>query len=596
MGKKKTPVFRNGADNETNSTKDDKINAIRTWDDIEHDSEDDFHDDRGKVLLKEGQESDEAYSSTLDQSDREIYGLDGLDSEDELSDDDIIGKNEDEEEIDDKTWGTSKKAYYDADEGSDIDEMREEEEEALRIQKEQLANMDEADFVDDALAGWGLGNDEDAEADKKLVEDVSKELEDISFDVMKVEKRRKNLPVAEKIKIIQNESPELIDLLDEFKDKVQVVNTLKPLVEKIQQKKKEQDAAAQFLFFKYQTLMNYMTNISFYFALKASEASDIREHPVIQALFKLRQTLEKLESVEEKLGSDIEAFITGLDQEEKTITRQPKQNKKSTKKSKASATIAHESELEFESDQQDESENEQDIMNEIQDIEQEFKSLKKLAKKRKRAAVSDDFGELDALDELDMEDKIAKKKSIRDYVAKIDSKQAKNASKYQGDVDLPYRDRVKQERKGVAQPQDTSADLDNADWDEDDTAAANEVRNGKPDSDDEYYADIVTNKDAIKRAKKETYEAERAPIESRDIEVEEGHKRLASYKILKNKGLTPHRKKENRNARVKHRNKYAKQMKKLSSTRAVVKAQTSGYGGEMSGVKTNVIKSVKLSQ
>lgn len=41
MGKKKTPVFRNGADNEANSTKDDKINAIRTWDDIEHDSEDD---------------------------------------------------------------------------------------------------------------------------------------------------------------------------------------------------------------------------------------------------------------------------------------------------------------------------------------------------------------------------------------------------------------------------------------------------------------------------------------------------------------------------------------------------------------------------
>lgn len=94
----------------------------------------------------------------------------------------------------------------------------------------------------------------------------------------------------------------------------------------------------------------------------------------------------------------------------------------------------------------------------------------------------------------------------------------------------------------------------------------------------------------------ENYEAERPAIESRDIQVEEGRKRLASYKMLKNKGLTPHRKKENRNARVKHRNKYAKQMKKLSSTRAVVKPQTSGYGGEMSGVKTNVIKSVKLSQ
>jgi U3 small nucleolar RNA-associated protein 3 len=138
--------------------------------------------------------------------------------------------------------------------------------------------------------------------------------------------------------------------------------------------------------------------------------------------------------------------------------------------------------------------------------------------------------------------------------------------------------------------------LDNAEWDENDTAAADQVRNGKADSDDEYYADIAASKDAIKRAKKEAYEAERPAIESRDIQVDEGHKRLASYKILKNKGLTPHRKKENRNARVKHRNKYAKQMKKLSSTRAVVKPQTGGYGGEMSGVKTNVIKSVKLSQ
>lgn len=41
MGKKKTPVFRNGADKDNDPTKGNKINAIRTWDDIEHDSEDD---------------------------------------------------------------------------------------------------------------------------------------------------------------------------------------------------------------------------------------------------------------------------------------------------------------------------------------------------------------------------------------------------------------------------------------------------------------------------------------------------------------------------------------------------------------------------
>ncbi|KAI8098147.1 Sas10 C-terminal domain-containing protein [Gilbertella persicaria] len=580
MGKRKTPVFRDAKKANTN-TDDSKINAIHTWDDIEHDSEDEFHEDREKILLNNNQESEQ------DESDREIYGLEGLDSEEELSEDEIIGKQE-EEETEDKTWGTSKNVYYDADEGDDLDEMREEEEEALRIQKEQLSNMDEADFVDDALAGWGVGANEDAEADKKLVEDVSKELEDISFDTIKVEKRRKNLPIAEKLKLIQNESPELIDLLDEFKEKSSTVKALRSIVEQVQSSPKREQDLAQFILFKYQTYMNYLTNISFYFALKASESNDVRDHPVIQALVNLRQTLEKLETLDEKLKLDTEAFINSLDQPEQGIA-----SKEKIKKTPKKTVVTNDSDVSDEEleEEQEEEESAQDILNEIEDIEQEFKSLKKLAKKRKR--VSDDFGELDALDELDMEDKIAKKKSLRDYVVKIDATQAKNKNKYQGDVDLPYRERNKRERKGVAQPQDNSADLDNDDWDQDDTAAANAVNHGE---EDDYYANIAADKKATKQAKQEEYEASRPAIESRDIEVEEGQKRLASYKILKNKGLTPHRKKENRNARVKHRNKYAKQMKKLSSTRAVFKGQTSGYGGEMSGVKTNIVKSVKLAQ
>jgi U3 small nucleolar RNA-associated protein 3 len=77
MGKKKTPVFRNAADKDVDSSKDDKIDAIRTWDDIEHDSEDDckfkygsiktqliqlffiVHDERGKVLLNNNQDTEE---------------------------------------------------------------------------------------------------------------------------------------------------------------------------------------------------------------------------------------------------------------------------------------------------------------------------------------------------------------------------------------------------------------------------------------------------------------------------------------------------------------------------------------------------------
>ncbi|CEG70642.1 hypothetical protein RMATCC62417_06504 [Rhizopus microsporus] len=592
MGKKKTPVFRKAATQEDPS-KNDKIKAIRTWDDIEHDSEDDFHDERGKILLEDQDEDDQ------DISDHEVYGLEGLESEEEEEEEEETDDDEVEESkaepTEDKTWGSSKKAYYDADEASDLDEMKEEEEEALRIQKEHLAHMDEADFVDDTLPGWGLGANQDAEVDKKLVEDVTKDLEDISFSTKQAEKRRKNLSVAEKLKIIQNESPELIDLLDEFKERSQTVEQMQSLVDKIQKKEAQEAYAAQFILFKYQTLMNYMTNISFYFALKASQTTDIREHPVIQALFHLRQTMEKVESVEQKLKPEISKFITGLDSEGAFVKHNG--TKKQVDEEDDMSDIQSEQESEHFDEEEfagfDEEEEEEKTR--IADIEEEFKSLKKASKKRKRQAM-EDFGELDALDELDMEDKLVKKKSIRDYIAKIESKQAKNTNKYQGDSDLPYRERTKQEPKGVAQPTDKSADLDDADWDEDDAAAANEIRNGKADSDEEYYADIVAAKRANKQAKLEEYETSRPEILDRDIGVDDGQKRLASYKILKNRGLTPHRKKENRNARVKNRMKYDKKMKKLSSTRAVYKAPASNYGGEMSGVKTNIVKSVKLSK
>lgn len=196
------------------------------------------------------------------------------------------------------------------------------------------------------------------------------------------------------------------------------------LFNRIQARGKEQDETAQFILFKYQTVMNYMTNISFYFALKASDANDIRDHPVIQALFKLRQTLEKLEALEEKLQDDIQDFVTELDEESEeeeepvaVVKKSDKKTKKPSTKKAVKFTAVQDSDL---SDDLPESEDEQDILNEIEDIEQEFKSLKKAAKKRKRV-VHDDFGELEGLDEIDMEDKITKKKSIRDYVAKIDA-------------------------------------------------------------------------------------------------------------------------------------------------------------------------------
>ncbi|KAI7882154.1 hypothetical protein K492DRAFT_206319 [Lichtheimia hyalospora FSU 10163] len=595
MGKKKAPVFRDASAKKKNEDEGASIKAIRTWDDIEHDSEDEFHDRRGKVLLEDDADNDD------EESDAEVYGL-GSDEEEEeeLSDDDIVPANKDDsEEEEDQTWGKSKQAYYDADEGDDLDEMREEETEALKIQKEQLAAMDEADFMDE----WGTGPGADEEADKQLVEDVTKDLDDITFDIKQnIAKRRKNIPIAEKLRILQNESPELLDLLNEFKDKSETMELLDTLLARIQSKGKSDEHEAKFLRFKHQLLMNYLTNVSFYLVLKASGTTGLKDHPVIDALVELRSQLEKTDQLEVKLQPEINAFMDRLDTPEKPATKkEASSTKKSIKKASSSKKekqqpVPTSPELD-EADYMvtDDEEEEDDDAIKAFDIEQEFKSLKKsskAAKKRKRG-MQDDFGELEALDEMDMEDKLAKKRSLRDYVAKIDARSDQKLTRYQGDVDLPYKgqDNWKQ-KNGVAQPKDSTADLDDEDYDENDLAAARNMRGDE--DDDQYYSQAVAEKAAQKAAKRAQYEASRPEIIDGDWQVEEGEKRLASYKILKNKGLTPKRKKENRNARVKNRTKYSNKLKKLASVRAVAKPLQGSYGGESTGIKKNVVKSVRF--
>ncbi|ORZ21611.1 Sas10 C-terminal domain-domain-containing protein [Absidia repens] len=596
MGKKKSTVFRKGS-NKQSDVSDGKINAIKTWDDIEHDSEDDFHEARGNILL-DGKESDED-----DQSEHEIYGLDGLDSQPDSSSEEEDVEAEQDDSTDATTWGTSKKAYYNADEGSDLDEMREEEEEALKIQKQRLADMDEADFVDDTLSGWGIGAEANKEVDRQMVENVTKELDDISFDMSSsVAARRKNLPVVEKIKILQNESPELLDLLNEFKDKTSTMGELKQMVDQISDNNKQDHEAAKFILFQYQLLMNYLTNISFYFSLKAAGANNIRNHPVIGALVELRAAIEKMEKLEKKLQPQLIDFIEHIDETAEntdskhmktaTITKAKKSSNKKVILNQQQSSDEEEYELDFDDDG---AFSDDDIQQDATDIEKEFKSLKKQAKKRKRNMNDNDFGDLDMMEQVDMEDKLAKKRSIRDYVSKIESKQARQQSKYQGDSDLPYKERNLRQKKGVAQPQDKSADLDDQEWNEQDALDATDawVEDGDTGDQDDYSkaAKKIANKKANKQA---AYDATRAPVMDSNYVVEDGHKRLASWQILKNKGLTPHRKKENRNGRVKKRHQYEQKMKKLSSVRQVVKPLAGTYGGESTGIRSNVSRSVKL--
>jgi U3 small nucleolar RNA-associated protein 3 len=76
--------------------------------------------------------------------------------------------------------------------------------------------------------------------------------------------------------------------------------------------------------------------------------------------------------------------------------------------------------------------------------------------------------------------------------------------------------------------------------------------------------------------------------------VEEGGKRGASYEIIKNKGLTPHRKKANRNPRVKKRQMYAKAVIARKGQVREVVTPGAAYGGEATGIKANLSKGRKI--
>nr|CAD7425740.1 unnamed protein product [Timema monikensis] len=78
------------------------------------------------------------------------------------------------------------------------------------------------------------------------------------------------------------------------------------------------------------------------------------------------------------------------------------------------------------------------------------------------------------------------------------------------------------------------------------------------------------------------------------LKDEGDEKRAITYKMAKNRGLTPYRKKELRNPRVKHRIKYRKAKIRRKGQVREPRYEIQRYGGEISGIKTSVTRSTKI--
>lgn len=83
-------------------------------------------------------------------------------------------------------------------------------------------------------------------------------------------------------------------------------------------------------------------------------------------------------------------------------------------------------------------------------------------------------------------------------------------------------------------------------------------------------------------------------MEEDEDEGDSAEKRKITYQMAKNKGLTPHRKKEQRNPRVKHRQKFRKALIRRKGAVRTVRTETSRYSGEHSGIKSTVRKGIRI--
>ncbi|CAH1404707.1 unnamed protein product [Nezara viridula] len=100
-------------------------------------------------------------------------------------------------------------------------------------------------------------------------------------------------------------------------------------------------------------------------------------------------------------------------------------------------------------------------------------------------------------------------------------------------------------------------------------------------------------KEEIKVQYEEEDEDDDDKEEDQKDKVEED-KRGVAFKILKNKGLTPKRKKENRNPRVKNRNKFKKAIRRRKGQFRDPRKELHKYDGEIAGIKKDISKSIKL--
>jgi U3 small nucleolar RNA-associated protein 3 len=594
----------------------------------------------GKLTIPDEflQPSDEEVLGYDDDEDEDLeHGNAGSDSATSAAE--RVNDEDDEENL--RDWGTSKADYYNADAIETEADALEEEQEARRLQQKHLQNLTEADFGYDENQ-WMKEDNTGLEPRRDVFSERLPELsvkEDASS-----EERAQILrshypefePLAKDFVELQNLHEELALASNAAEAAIKVENSLrqgKPggIVEDMLVH------TTPIAISKFRALSAYLGTIGMYFALLTSTTNStssnalamspaqLRDHAVVQSLFRSRQLWEAIKDTPipeiqtKNIARDENKLVEAVTEPEANgmgmstaVDSEPVTKKKRRTKAERAAIKAQELA------QAERQVQIQKAEAKLADLDTLISVSRKEAKARPIAATANggndsDFGDEDALTAQEAAEKAHRKKSLRFYTSQIAQKSNKRGAASRdagGDTDLPYKERLKDrqarlmreaEKKGRSTAgQGERLGSDGSGDDAEDTRLAKEVRGD--DADEDGYYDMVSARTQQKKDdRKALAEAQaRAAEQGGQVYVEEevgpDGKRAITYAIAKNKGLAPRRKKEVRNPRVKKKIRYEKALKKLGSIRQVYKGGEGrgGYGGELTGIKTNVLKGVKL--
>jgi len=570
----------------------------KVHEDVDLDEVDAFDANKEKILLNEAgdyrprngeyeDESSEEEVMDLGEESEESDLEGAVENDEDESQDEEVEEGDDEE----KGWG-GRQNYYGGDDASDDEDARQMTEEAIKQQKKHLSELAMDDYVDDDMMNdWQKVTEDLENKDDKKFQLVVNEGGSDALD---------NLDDKEKLKLLNTSFPEFVPLLKEL-------NLLKPRLAQYQKQERN-----HLIELKIVALSAYLSAIASYFAifvdnLKSGETfATMKDSPVMESILQSREVWRQAGELpdtpsDEKTITDANEAYESIDEDE--ISDDENDN--------FVDAIGDNEELPDESeDSNDDSEEEEEEEEEDdKEFDIDINSKRKLKLPSKKAVVND-FSEVATPEEVDMEEKQRRKRTLRFYTSKIDQAAAKNnRERLTGDLDLPYKERLfeRQQRlieearkRGLGEDKaQLGDDLDNEEVGSDDEQLANEINDIK-DSGDDYYQSMKQSKIQKQESRRKAHEAavqaaKEGKLEELQERMGDDGKRAVNFQILKNKGLTPHRKKDNRNSRVKKRKKYEKAQKKLKSVRQVYDSSNKGpYQGEKTGIKKGLSRSVKL--